>query len=251
MTENFGLEQNWQTTRWSMVLNAKHATDQNPDSNDADELWHASLQALCQLYWYPLYVFLRRKGYAPDDCQDLTQDFFASLIEKDFLKVVDPKKGRFRWFLMHAIGKFAASWNTAQAAQKRGGGKKFFSLEFDDGENRYKMEPSNSQTPESLFERQWAMTILETAITELKQAYHDDGKSRFFDALQVFISPGSIAPNYADVALELGVTETAIKVAIHRLRQKYKKTLRRVVLETLDDPSELDDEIDALMMALG
>lgn len=251
MTENFGFEQNWQTTQWSMVLNAKNATDQSPDSIHSNDAWNESLQALCKLYWYPLYAFLRRKGYAQDDCQDLTQDFFASLIEKDFLKVVDPKKGRFRWFLMHAIGKFAASWTNAQAAQKRGGGKTFFSLEFDDGENRYKMEPSNSETPESLFERQWALTILETAMIELKQAYNDDGKSRFFEALNVFISPGSLAPNYADVALELGVTETAIKVGIHRLRQKYKKTLRSVVLETLDDPAELDDEIDALMDALG
>lgn len=224
--------------------------DARSSESEADQ-WQDSIQELCESYWYPLYAFLRRKGYKPEDCQDLVQGFFASLIEKDFLKVVSPDKGRFRWFLMDAIAKFAASWNSAQSAQKRGGQKTIVSLDVDQGESRYGLEPADQQTPESLFERDFALSVIDQAIEALKSSYYEDGKKRFFDSLKVYLVPAGHEPKYAEVATELDLSETAIKVAIHRLRQKFQDSVRLVVLQTLSDPSQLDEEVDSLLQSLG
>lgn len=259
MDPDSGPNHDWRTTRWSVVLHARAAQPQPGDpanqlrSDDVTD--HSpqkeSLQVLCQSYWFPLYAYLRRKGYGAEDAQDLTQDFLFSLIEKDFLKVVDPKKGRFRWFMMHAIGKFAASWTAAQSAQKRGGGRQFFSLEFESGEKKYQNEPLEQATPETLFDRQWALAILHQALENLESGYTEDGKTRFFETLKVFILPGTQVQSYADAAEELGLSDTAVKVAIHRLRQKYQQAVRDIVMETIEDPNEIDAEIDQLLTALG
>lgn len=234
----------FETTHWSIVLEAK--TGQQPTGD-----WQTSLESLCSAYWFPLYAYLRRKGYPPEDCQDLVQGFFGALIEKDFLKVVEPAKGRFRWFLMDAISKFAASWNAAKSAKKRGGDHKIVSIDVSDGESRYGLEPADEQSPERIFERQWALSVIEQAVNQLQQSYFDEGKQRLFEALKGFLTPGGDNPSYLSVAEKLSVSETAIKVGIHRLRQKFQKTLRQIVLQTLDDPAELDAEVDSLLQALS
>ena len=237
-------QNDWQTTHWSVVISAQREKNLPPDQ------WQHSLAELCQAYWYPLYAYLRRKGYKTDDAQDLTQDFFASLIEKDFLKAIDPDRGRFRWFLMDAISKFAANWNAAQSTKKRGGDRQFFSLRFDDVETRYLKEPTDGLTPEKLFNRRWALTVLDSAINQLQNDYEQNGKTRFFEHLHVFLTADSQIPSYAEVAEKLGLTETAVKVAIHRLREKYRNTIRQLLAQTLEDPASLDDEIDDLMSSL-
>ena len=232
------------TTRWSIVLEAK-------DSDARNLSWQESLSTLCEAYWFPLYAYLRRKGYSAEDSQDLVQAFFGTLIEKDFLKVVAPEKGRFRWFLMDAISKFAASWNSAKSAQKRGGGKNFVSIDAESVESRYQIEPADQQTPESLFERQWALSVIQQAMDKLQDQYYADGKQRLFDGLKKYLIPDSQTSSYAETAEGLDLTETAIKVAIHRLRQKFTKSIHEVVLETLDDPAELDEEVNSLLESLS
>ena len=233
----------FQTTCWSVVLAAR-------DTEKHTEDWRTSLEALCQSYWYPLYAYLRRKGYSPSDCQDLTQDFFAKLIEKDFLKGVDPERGRFRWFMMDAVKKFAANWNAAQSARKRGGDRKTFSLQFDDGESRYQREPVDGWTAEKLFDRRWALEMLDLAMEQLHQSYRESGKQRFFKELKVFLTADSSPPSYQDVADRLNLSLTAIKVAIHRLRDKYRDSVHQQVADTLDDSESLEDEIDRLLESI-
>ncbi len=235
----------FRTTSWSMVLAARD----KPVGTDSTD-WHESLESLCGTYWYPLYAFLRRKGYSPDDSQDLTQDFFATLIEKDFLKAIDPERGRFRWFMMDAIKKFAASWNAAQSAQKRGGDRKILSLEFEKGENRYQREPVDGWTAEKLFDRRWALALLDNAMSTLQEQYRATGKQRHFEALKIFLTPDSSPPAYADVAQELDLSLTAVKVAIHRLRDKYREVVLQQVADTLDNNELLEDEFDRLLNSI-
>lgn len=212
--------------------------------------WRESLESLCGTYWYPLYAYVRRKGYSADDSQDLTQDFFATLIEKDFLKAIEPGRGRFRWFMMDAIKKFAASWNAAQSAQKRGGDRKILSLEFEKGENRYQREPVDGWTAEKLFDRRWALTLLDNAMNVLQEQYREAGKQRQFAALKVFLTPDSSPPTYIDVARELDLSLTAVKVAIHRLRDKYREVVLQQVIDTLEKDESLEDEFDRLLNSI-
>jgi len=239
---NAGSDQ-FQTTCWSVVMAARNT---EPLSDD----WRTSLETLCQAYWYPLYAYLRRKGYSVTDCQDLTQDFFARLIEKDFLQAIDPERGRFRWFMMDAIKKFAANWNAARNAQKRGGGRKMFSLEFEDGESRYQQEPTDGMTAERLFERRWTLELLDRAMQELETRYQQAGKLRHFQSLKVFLTADSSPPSYAEVAENLGISVTAIKVAIHRLRDKFRDCVHRQVADTLDEEASLEDEFTRLLETL-
>ncbi len=224
-------------------MSARSATDSTND-------WQDSLETLCRHYWYPLYAYLRRKGYSASDAQDLTQDFFASLIEKDYLKAIEPGRGRFRWFLMDAIKKYAANWNAAQRAKKRGGDRRILPLEFDDGETRYQREPVDDWTAEKLFERRWTLELLDRSLQDLREQYESAGKLRLFDTLKVFLTADSSPPSYDEVASQLGLSQTAIKVAIHRLRDKYRQTIRRQVADTLDESDSLDDEIDRLLESL-
>lgn len=242
---NWSKDANWQTTHWSVVLSAKGGPDLQPEGD-----WHESLETLCQTYWYPLYAYLRRKGYSADDAADLTQSFFAALIEKDYLKAVDPQRGRFRWFLMHAANAFAAKWQEARLAQKRGGDRKFFSLNFREGESRYQNEPVDGWNPERLFDRRWAITIIQSALAQLATTYEQTGKKRLFDGLKVFLGAGGEPPKYHEVAEQLDLSETAVKVAIHRLRERYRDTIRQLVADTMAPDGDLDAEINDLMDAL-
>ena len=174
------LKREFHTTRWSVVVAARRGMKESHGDTAPGVGWRESLETLCQDYWYPLYSYLRRRGYSSDDAQDLTQDFFAELISKDFLKVVTPEQGRFRWFLMDAIKKFAAKWNASQRAKKRGGGQRHFSLDFDEGEKRFRCEPSSDWTPEKQFERACALQLLERALAEVEAYYQERGKQRFF-----------------------------------------------------------------------
>ncbi len=238
--DRFSRHTPFQTTRWSVVLAARDTAQQSED-------WRASLELLCQSYWYPLYAYLRRKGYSPDDSQDLTQDFFARLMEKDFLQAIDPQRGRFRWFMMDAIKKFAANWNAARSAKKRGGGRQILSLEFDRGEQRYQREPVDGWTAEKLFDRRWALELLDRSLQQLAANYEETGKRRYFNELKVFLTADSSPPSYQQVATSLGLSLTAVKVAIHRLRDRYREVVQYQVAQTLDEGDSLEDEIDRLL----
>ncbi len=221
------------------------------DESASDSQWRPSLESLCRSYWRPLYFYLRKKGFSEQDSQDLTQDFFASLIEKDFLKVVDPERGRFRWFLMDAIAKYSTNWLAVKSTQKRGGDHKKLSLDFEYGESQFKLEPVSELTPEKLFDREWALLLLQRALDEIEKGYAESAKERYFEVLKIYIVPASEQPSYRESAEQLGLSETAIKVAIHRLRQKYQNVIRRLVADTLDNPEELENEFEELMRALG
>jgi RNA polymerase sigma-70 factor (ECF subfamily) len=207
----------------------------------------AALAQLCQAYWYPLYSFVRHRGYALHDAQDLTQAFFAHLVEKSTLSRVDPQQGRFRTFLLAALKNFLANdWDRSQA-RKRGGGQKIVSLEQDVAESRFALEPSHELTPEYQFERQWALTLLERVLAALRDEYHREGKVALFEELKGTLTGQE--GTYADMAARLGRSEGAIKVAAHRLRRRYRELLRALIAETVAE-GDVEDELRHLFTVL-
>jgi RNA polymerase sigma-70 factor (ECF subfamily) len=230
------------TTHWSIVLAAGDRT--SPHSREA-------LAALCTAYWYPLYAYVRHQGYPKDQAEDLTQEFFARLLEKDFLRSVDPAKGRFRAFLMGCFRHFMANQNDRPRAQKRGGGRAILSLDFPDAENRYRLEPADTLTLEKRYQRQWALTLLDQVLTRMHDESVRARQGRVFDALKVFLTGDDRASSYAQVARALGMTVGAVKVAIHRQRRRYREVLREEIGRIVGDPAEIDDEIRDLFTALG
>ena len=230
----------WFCRRGDAVKRTILRTNRDPVWSPSVELTGTRFMRICE-----------RKGIALMTRQIWCRVFFVALIEKDFLDAVDPQRGRFRWFLMNAISRFAANWTQAQTRQKRGGGKAILSLDLSDGETRYSREPADQQTPEHLFERRWALTVLDQAVEQLAAAYQADGKQRYFDTLKVYLTGDSQAPAYAESAAALGVAETTVKVAVHRMRDKYRQCIRRIVSDTLDQPEDLDAEINDLLDSLG
>jgi RNA polymerase sigma-70 factor (ECF subfamily) len=227
------------TTLWTVVLHA---------GRDATEQAHTALAQLCQAYWYPLYSFVRHRGYSPHDAQDLTQAFFAHLLEKRGLGRVDPEQGRFRTFLLASLKNFLANdWDHAHA-RKRGGGQSIVSLDHQAGESRYQLEPSHDWTPERHFERQWAVTLLNQVLETLRQEYHADGKGDLFEELKAVLTGQAGA--YAEMAVRLGRSEGAIKVAVHRMRHRYRELIRARIAETVED-GDVEDELRHLMAVLG
>jgi len=227
------------STLWTVVLHAG-----GDDSKQAG----AALAKLCQAYWYPLYAFVRRRGYSPHDAQDLTQAFFLQLLEKHGLERVDPEQGRFRTFLLAALKNFLANeWDKSQA-QKRGGGQTFVSLEPRNAESRYQLEPSHDLTPERHFERQWALTLLDKVLATLRDEYHADGKADLFEELKTVL--GGQRGTYAEIAVRLGRTEGAIKVAAHRMRQRYRELMRAQIAQTVSE-ADVEDELRELLAALS
>ncbi len=230
------------STPWSLVLRAADRTA--PDCRQA-------LQSLCAAYWYPVYAFVRRHGHAPHVAEDLTQEFFLRLLEKDYLGRVDREKGRFRTFLLVCVRRFLCNEHDRAFAMKRGGGRTPLPIDFGDAEDRYTHEPADRLTPERVFERRWALTVLETALAAMEEECAASGKRRLFDALKVYLAAEQNAPPYAATAAHLGMQEGAIKVAVYRLRQRFARLVRQEVTRTIGDPAEAGDEIRALFEALG
>lgn len=230
------------TTRWSVVLAAGHG-----DSASARD----ALADLCQTYWYPLYAYARRRGHSPHDAQDLTQEFFARLLEGNWLARADRERGRFRSFLLSAMKHFLTNeWNRAHA-QKRGGRKPILSLNDDSAEQRYRLEPVDTVTPEVLFERGWAMALLEDVLARLEREYDREGKRDLLEAMRPALTVDRARICYHELAEKLGMTETAVRVAVHRLRQRYRRLIRAEVASTVADPEEVQEEMRHLFNILA
>jgi RNA polymerase sigma-70 factor (ECF subfamily) len=230
------------TTHWSVVAAAG-------GSSSAQS--RAALTILCTTYWYPLYAFVRRRGYAADEAQDLTQEFFAQLLEKKSLQAADPHRGRFRSFLLASFDHFLANQRRKARAAKRGGNRVVLSLDFDAGESQYRLEPSHQLTPEVIFERRWAMTVLEQAVGKLQQEYEQAGKGQQFQVLKVYLGGEAKPPSYRQVCAELEMTEGAAKVAVHRLRRRCRELLRAEIAQTVATAEEVDQELRDLFATLG
>ena len=228
------------TTSWSMVAQA--ADSESPEAQNA-------LAELCEAYWYPLYAFVRRKGHDRPTAEDLTQAFFAELLEKQQLAVADENRGRFRTFLLAALQNFISNrWRHDQAL-KRGGEHKVISFDFAFAETQFQNEPIHQSTPQKLFERSWALAVLEKALNGVRQQYEDSGKAIWFEHLKVFLGGGQ-PRSYRELASELDTTEGAIKVAIHRLRERYGQQLRIQIAKTVDSPDQVDQELALLFESL-
>lgn len=229
------------STQWTAVLTA--ANHQSADGRQA-------LASLCDAYWYPLYAYVRRLGYNNGAAEDLTQGFFARLIETDMLRNVGPEKGRFRSFLIVCLKRYIANeWHKENAA-KRGGGSHVVSLDAERASRRYAHEPVDRLTPESLFERRWALTLLERTLHLLADEMRDAGHADRFDTLKVYLVADEQAPPYAHAARQLGLTEPAVKTAVYRLRQRYQQTLRREISRTLGPDDDVEQEIAHLFDAI-
>ena len=227
------------TTRWTLVVAAG-----DPQRKEA----HEALASLCGSYWYPLYAYLRRRGYPADEAQDLTQEFFIRVLEGRYLDRADPKKGRFRSFLLTSLKFFVADEEERQRARKRGGGM-LVPLEFPAGEERYQREPGHDETPERIFERRWALSVLDRVVEKLRDEFVQHGRPDHFERLKVFLLGRSDAP-YATLAREMNTSEGALKVAIHRLRKRYRDLFRQEIADTVADPAEVESELRYLAAVL-
>jgi RNA polymerase sigma factor (sigma-70 family) len=230
------------TTHWSVVLKAGGA-----DTAQAQD----ALAKLCQTYWYPLYAYVRRRGHSPHDSQDLTQEFFARLLEDNWIARADRGKGRFRSFLLMAMSRFLANeWDKAKTL-KRGGNVQVVPLALDTAETRYAREPADTFTPEQAFEKQWALTLLEEVLQHLRSDYDGDGKGVLFDKLKPCLIGSRETQPYALLAGELNMTEGAVKVAVCRLRERYRERLKAEIAHTVASPSEVGSELRHLFRILA
>jgi DNA-directed RNA polymerase specialized sigma24 family protein len=233
---------NFQPTHWTLVLAA--AQSQAPGASSA-------LAQLCQLYWYPLYAFARRRGQAPEDAQDLTQGFFLQLLEHRLLAAADQRKGKFRSFLLAAFQHYLSDQADRARCVKRGGRCEFISLDLENAEDRYQREPAGTAlTAEQLFDARWAILLLGRAKSLLGQEYAIQGRAAIFEALKSFLESGAPIPSYEAAANALGIGLGATKTLIHRLRKRYTAILRQEIARTVSDPGEVDWEIHALCEAL-
>jgi DNA-directed RNA polymerase specialized sigma24 family protein len=222
------------TTHWSVVLAAADI-----DSPKAD----IALAELCRTYWYPLYAYVRRRGYAEHDAQDLTQGFFVHLIERHSIRRVAREKGRFRSFLLASLNYFLADERDRASAEKRGGRCEIISFNAEEAEQRYRLEPVDNRDPEKIFEHRWAMTLLDQVLDRLKGDFARAGKAEFLMALQPFLVEGAGEQPYSEAALESGMSEEAFKKAVQRMRQRYYQLFREVIAQTVAIPAEVEDEL--------
>ncbi len=229
------------TTRWSMVIAAGHAS--SPDSEHA-------LADLCQAYWYPLYAYVRRQGHSREDAEDLTQAFFARFLEKNPFAGLAAEHGKFRAFLLASLKHFLANeWDKARR-QKRGGGAIHLSLDWQDADKRYHLDPPDPSSPERAFDRAWALALLERVILRLRDECAAAGKAPLFDLLKGSLTAAEPTP-YADAARRLGIDQGALRVAAHRLRKRYRLLLRDEIAHTLTDPDLVAEELRSLQAALA
>ena len=229
------------TTHWSEVLNA--GRDDSPSVSEA-------MTQLCRAYWYPLYAYVRRKGYNVHDAQDLTQEFFARLLAKNFLSVADRNKGKFRSFLLGSMEHFLAREWTKAHARKRGGGQTLFSLDEVDAENRYRLEPADQLTAEKMFDRRWAIALLEQTLEKLRQEWQANHKGDLFEKVKGLLSGEKGEASYGEIAGALNMSAGALKVAVHRLRQRYGEIVRAEIAQTVATQEEADEELRFLSAVL-
>lgn len=222
------------TTRWSVVLAAKDRT--SPESAQA-------LESLCELYWYPLYAFVRGSGYSPEDAQDLTQEFFARLLAKDFLRVVEPEKGRFRTFLRMALKRFLVHEWERLRAQKRGGGCVHLPFDTVMAEQRFQEENAHNLSPDVSYDRRWALALLGEAMARMQREYEACGKSEELAQLKPYLTAERGEIPYGEIAQALGASEGAARVAVHRLRKRFRELFREVIADTVSAPEEIDSEL--------
>ena len=232
---------NFAATRWTMVLSAARSS-QTPRAA-------AAMAELCRIYWYPLYAFIRRRGHPAPEAEDLTQEFFARLLEKHFLAAADREKGRFRTFLLMAARRFLANEHDRAQARKRGGGQRTVLWEGFAPETRYRLEPADTLTPERLFEQQWALTLLDQVLARLQAEMTASGKAALFESMKGHLA-GSRDEGYAATAARLGMSEGGVKVAVHRLRRRYRALLQEEIAHTVATPEEIEEEIRYLFTCL-
>lgn len=234
--------QSFMTTHWSMVRSA--GGESSPDAQSA-------LETLCRAYWYPLYSFVRRCGHDTHDAEDLTQGFFAWLLESEHLGRADPEHGRFRSFLLVRLKHYLSDERKKARALKRGGGQTLLSLDTDSAETRYGMEPATNDAPERVFDQRWAAMVMQRAVTRLRDEYVAADREQLFDELKHFQSGEDPSVTYRETAARLGLSESAVKSAIFRLRQRHRHLLREEIAHTVSTPAEADEEIRYLISVLG
>jgi RNA polymerase sigma-70 factor (ECF subfamily) len=230
------------TTHWTVVLAAG-----NRHAPQADR----ALEELCQIYWYPLYVYVRHQGHSKQDAEDLTQGFFESFLKRNYLDGLSSDKGRFRAFLLAALKHYLSNQRDRESRLKRGGGEKPLSLNWENAESRYQIEPLDRVSPDKLYDRAWANTLLEKVISRLSDESRTEGKRSQFERLKPFLMVGKAAIPYAETARELGLGENAVRVAVHRLRRRYRQLLREEISQTLSDPALVEDELQSLFSAFS
>jgi len=228
-------------THWSVVLSAAK-TQRLTEAGPARE-------NLCRAYWPPLYAYVRRLGHSPHDAQDLTQEFFARFLERDCLAAVDQAKGRFRSFMLAALKHFLSNERDKERAQKRGGGVVPLRIDFHDAESRCGFEPFTGLTPEILFQRRWAAALLEESLARLRREYAGDGKEALFESIKHTLTEGRGSIAYAELGTALAMSEAAVKMAVHRLRQRYREAIRAEIAATVANPSEIEDELREVLRA--
>ena len=222
------------TTHWSVVLTAGDSS--SPQVAEA-------LEKLCRTYWYPLYVYVRRQGNSPEDAQDLTQNFFSRLLEKNYFAKADPDRGKFRTFLLRSMKNFLVNeWKRAGRV-KRGGDLTFLSIDANVAEDRYATEPANEANPDAAYEQRWAVTLIEHVLATLRREYRAADKARLYEELKGSIWGDKNTAPYAEIAGHLNLTEGSVKVAVHRLRHRFRELLRAEVAHTVARPEDVDDEL--------
>jgi RNA polymerase sigma factor (sigma-70 family) len=230
------------TTHWSVVLAAS-----DPGAPHAAE----AIDRLCRTYWFPLYTYARRWGCDPEEAQDLTQEFFARILAREYLAKADPQKGRFRSYLLTGLKNLICDERDKAGRLKRGGGRKVISFDEQDAEGRYRLEAADNMTPERIFERTWTMTLLAQAVARLRDEYVASGKAELYEQLTEFRLDGPGQRAYAEVAAQLGLSESAVKSAIHRLRQRHHELVREEIAQTVAEPAEVDEEIRHLLEVMA
>ena len=230
------------TTRWSLVQAA--GGERSTPAREA-------LEVLCETYWFPLYAFARHRGLSPEQAEDRTQSFFAFVLEGNVISRADRQRGRFRSFLLKSLQNFLMTEQRHDDAQKRGGGRVIQSFDVTQAESRYVHEPVSHETPERLFDRQWALTVLQTTLNKLRAEYHAESRGDLCESLEPHLHGDENRLPYVELATRFGLSEEAVKSAAHRMRRRYRELLRAEVAETLTDPSEVDDELRSLMEAVA
>ena len=230
------------TTRWTVVLAAGGKVSPSAD---------VALEELCRTYWYPLYAYVRHRGHSPEDAEDLTQAFFAKFLAKNYLAGLDSNRGRFRAFLLASLKHFLANEWDRSRRQKRGGGATLLSLDYRGADTRYQIDPPDHLSPDKLFDRAWALTLLEKVITRLREETKAEGRAGRFEQLKIYLTVGTNNIPYAEAAAALAMSEGTVRVTVHRMRRRYRELLQQEIVQTLADPAQAEEEMRALMGAFS